>query len=227
MTDYYQHEYTGIRGRGSMLPSQDEFELFLASHGRAGPTSYETKERTLHALGIGPGAKVLDYGASWGCGTWQLREAGYDARGYEVSLPRAQFGREALGLQIDSNKTDLSSDYAAVYANHVIEHVSNPTRMITENLERLVPNGFLIIDTPNGGSEYRCEHAESFHRLWGQMHPQLVQPSFITWVVGARPVLMGTALELDEIKSWLEEPSTRISDCSGFELKIVIRKSVG
>ena len=54
-----------------------------------------------------PGGRVLDFGCSWGYGTYQLRQAGFDAVGFEVSRPRAKFGREKLGLNIIDSFDEL------------------------------------------------------------------------------------------------------------------------
>ncbi len=53
--------------------------------------------KIFEAIGVKPGAKVLDFGASWGYQTYQFRQHGFQAEAYEVSVPRAHEGRR-LGL---------------------------------------------------------------------------------------------------------------------------------
>ncbi|MDM8548990.1 class I SAM-dependent methyltransferase [Desulfobacterales bacterium HSG2] len=73
-----------------------------------------------------PSGTVLDFGCSWGYATLQLREAGYDAIGFEISKQRAEFGRIHLGVTIideysNLNKFPLSS-FDIIFSSHVLEH---------------------------------------------------------------------------------------------------------
>ena len=39
----------------------------------------------LHALGVAEGARMLDFGCSWGYGSWQLAQAGFAVEAFEIS----------------------------------------------------------------------------------------------------------------------------------------------
>lgn len=54
-----------------------------------------------------PQRRVLDFGCSRGCGVHQLKQAGYDAFGFEISRPRAELGRCELGVEILDKLEDL------------------------------------------------------------------------------------------------------------------------
>ena len=127
---------------------------------------------SLRALGVEPGARVLDFGASWGYGVWQLSAAGYTADGFELSASRAAWGRRHLGVTIASSQAALAdSSYDAAFTNHVLEHVGNP-RAAFERIARLLkPGGFMVAFFPNGSEACRVANPVRFHCNWGRLHP--------------------------------------------------------
>jgi hypothetical protein len=88
---FYQKAY-----RQSMAPKSPEQQIHphkLFQHGLLNISGRIALLQT-----IMPAGRVLDYGSSWGYGTYQLQAAGYDAVGYEVSRPRAELARKRLGV---------------------------------------------------------------------------------------------------------------------------------
>lgn len=46
------------------------------------------------------GSKLLDFGCSWGYGSWQLRNAGFPVDSMEICGLKARFAKEKLGCRI-------------------------------------------------------------------------------------------------------------------------------
>jgi SAM-dependent methyltransferase len=96
--------------------------------------------------------EILDYGASWGYNLWQFLEEGFSGLAYEISVKRAKFGEQNLGLRIihDPAVLDtLESHFDIVFANHVLEHVPDIKKEINRIYHLLKNNGFLIIYVPD------------------------------------------------------------------------------
>jgi 2-polyprenyl-3-methyl-5-hydroxy-6-metoxy-1,4-benzoquinol methylase len=128
-----------------------------------------------------PAGRVLDYGSSWGYGTYQLKAAGYDAVGFEISRPRAQLARRRFGVSAISETAALEShagSFDAVFASHVLEHLPS-LKGIFERFARLLkPGGVLLIFVPNGGGR----NARALGVRWGPMcceeHPLAFDAEF-------------------------------------------------
>jgi len=104
--------------------------------------------RTLEPVG-----HVLDYGCSWGYGVYQLREAGFDAEGYEVSGPRAAYGRAGLRVKILETRRELENlptdSFDVLFSNHVVEHLPALGRAFDEFFRLLRTGGLLFLVLPN------------------------------------------------------------------------------
>lgn len=107
------------------MPDRKSLEKFKTSTFRGTEKDISDKIAVLKALM--PRGRVLDYGCSWGYGTFQLIAADYDAIGFEISQPRAAFGRARLGVKIISGKSaldGLAQSFDAVFASPVLEQSS-------------------------------------------------------------------------------------------------------
>ena len=54
--------------------------------------------------------KLFDYGCSWGYGSYQLKQAGYDVTSYEISKSRSNFAESKLGIKIISNLNNVEQE---------------------------------------------------------------------------------------------------------------------
>ncbi len=88
LNEFYQHEYSQP-GLTTELPSLQELRALIAAGFKESLKDFSKIILLVHAIGLEPGDRVLDYGANWGYGTWQFIQAGFDATGYEVSKARA------------------------------------------------------------------------------------------------------------------------------------------
>src|SRR3972149_9832601 len=92
----YQENY--LDGVSGNMPSDAELNKFLTTGDTGQPPhwggNYHPYILVLKASGLGDGACVLDFGASWGYGSYQLQEAGFKVMAYEISQPRARYAFE-------------------------------------------------------------------------------------------------------------------------------------
>jgi SAM-dependent methyltransferase len=116
-----------------------------------------------------PTGRVLDYGSSWGYGTYQLLAAGYQAVGFEISQPRADFARARLGVSTITDLAELHCDnrnaFDAIFASHVLEHLPSLAGVFERFVSLLAPGGLLLAFVPNCGGL----NARRFGVRWGPM----------------------------------------------------------
>lgn len=152
------------------LPTEDELARFVA-HGFPGNLDFTKKIRALRT--IVPSGRVLDFGCSWGYGVHQLIRRGFEATGFEVSKPRARFGREKLHVNIIDDPAEVralpANSFDVIFSSHVIEHLPDLSGSFELLSRLLVPGGLLFAMIPNfTGSAAR---AGLFWRWIGQDHP--------------------------------------------------------
>ena len=117
--------------------------------------SHTRAHKTLELLsGLPKGAKVLDIGCGDGSFGAMLRDQGFVVHGCDIALSAIKEAEKqldhAMVIDIESeNLTKLGSDFDAVIAGEVIEHLFKPDIFLEKVSEILNPNGFLIITTPN------------------------------------------------------------------------------
>lgn len=147
---YYQEEFAGDAPQ-IVLPGNDELRKLESTNFAGSALDINNKIRVLQALR--PGGRVLDFGCSWGYGTYQLRKHGFDAVGFEISRPRAEFGRAKLGLNLIDSFDDLAKlpegSFDIVFSNHVVEHLPDIGATFAMLTRLLGENGFIFHILPN------------------------------------------------------------------------------
>jgi 2-polyprenyl-3-methyl-5-hydroxy-6-metoxy-1,4-benzoquinol methylase len=133
---YYSSEYR-------RLPDPDAFRRAVADE------SY--KLRLLPPRHIG--ARLVDVGSGVGGFCVAAQAAGYDVVGLEIDRALVAFLRDQ-GVEAHYVSAGLSglanlSSADVVTAWHVIEHVSQPGRLLREIASALAPGGVAVISTPN------------------------------------------------------------------------------
>lgn len=100
---------------------------------------------------MGPSPRVLDVGAGNGFFVKVARDDfGLDATGVEISASSAEFAREVLGVDLEvCDVAEIDGLFDVVTAFSVVEHVSDPRAMVSQLVDRLTPNGLLVLATPN------------------------------------------------------------------------------
>jgi 2-polyprenyl-3-methyl-5-hydroxy-6-metoxy-1,4-benzoquinol methylase len=115
-------------------------------------------------------ASLLDVGCGNGDFLRQVQQLGWHAVGLEAD-PQAH--SVAAGRKLDIVRgsvpdTGLRSDsFDAVTLNHVIEHVHDPRRVLSELYRLVKPGGRVILTTPN----WRSYGAKLFGRWWRGFEP--------------------------------------------------------
>lgn len=136
-------------------------------------------------------AKVLDYGCSWGYSVYQLKQAGYDAEGFEISKIRAGFG-EKIGVKIHFNENTVSAGLDLIMSNHAIEHLPVISDFIRFCSSKLKEDGIFVAFCPNGSDEYRKREPGIFHVNWGFLHPNYLDIDFAKTVFRRNPYMILT-----------------------------------
>jgi SAM-dependent methyltransferase len=145
---HYQSEYQSIEV--TELPSEAELARIKAQ-GFRGSIDFSRKLDAVQALKST--GRALDFGCSWGYGVRQLADRGYDAIGFEVSKPRASFGRSRLAVEILDDTAALDAlpgaSFDLIFTNHVLEHLPNLGASLTLINRLLARDGLLFAVIPN------------------------------------------------------------------------------
>ena len=166
---FYQAEYR--EGAITELPSAQRL-VELRSGGFAKTTLDLSAKIALLKI-LMPAGRVLDYGCSWGYGVFQLRAAGYDASGFEISHVRAEFARSWARGAILEGPAELdrlpAGSLNVVFTNHVVEHLRGLRPAFDLFARLLRPGGLLFCVLPNfSGREARNGR---FLNWIGEAHP--------------------------------------------------------
>jgi SAM-dependent methyltransferase len=128
-----------------------------------------------------PAGAVLDYGCSWGYGVFQFRAEGYDAVGYEISVPRADFGREHLGVTIHRSTQSLADhSFDVIFSSHVLEHIPDSSIPFRDFGRLLKPDGLLFILVPNGSGRLARELGTAWPQLINEKHVLALTAEFFS-----------------------------------------------
>ncbi len=222
MAKFYQAEYQQA-GLTTHLPNDDDLHRLIETNFANSDKDFAFLPPILEALGIKPGARVLDYGANWGYSVYQLRRAGYNAEGYEISRPRAAFAGK-LGVEVQTDLGGLTGRFDAVYSGHVLEHVPDPRSCIREQIGLLERGGYVIAHTPNGSEERRRRSPDGFHTAWAKVHPVLLTDEFVRRSFGGRPAFIASdTAPPSALASW-DRQSVTLAPRDGSELFFVLRQ---
>lgn len=167
---FYQSEYE--QGFTTGLPNAAELEDLINIGFSGSEKDYTRYIRVLQDSGIRPGHSILDFGCSWGYGSWQLARAGYRVYSYEVSRLRAAFAKEKLGCNILTSPAEIPGFVDCLFSAHVIEHLPNPADMWRLAAKVLKPQGKIVAFMPNGDPDFSVN--KHYHEWWGLVHPTML-----------------------------------------------------
>jgi len=145
---YYASEYR-LDYKGRATPSLRH----IARSGRGALNRYRVLAPYLKN-----GDRILDAGAGGGEVVYVLRHLGFDASGLEPDEHYAEHARAALQVPVatgfvqDAAFPAGSFDVITMY--HALEHVEDPTAILTRLRSWIADNGLLLIEVPN--VEARC-----------------------------------------------------------------------
>lgn len=218
---FYQSEYE--EGVTTDLPDPEQLEKLKASNFNGLSTSYAHYIEVLMALGGKSGQRLMDYGSSWGYGSYQLMQAGFDVESFEISRPRAEYARQNLGIKMREVEDLEEAAFDVFFSSHVIEHVPCVEEMFRLAERVLKPGGLFIAFTPNGSASSRQRDPWGWHRNWGCVHPQLLDDVFLRRQHPQRAfVAASNPYPLNEFLKW--DGSSQIHSVDGNELVLAFRK---
>ncbi len=225
---FYQEDYT--EGFTTDLPSAVEIEELIATRFASSEKNYAHYLAVLSALGVSSGARLFDYGCSWGYGSHQLAAAGYEVDAFEISRPRASYARSHLGVSMPVMDQLSSASYDVFFSAHVIEHVPSTSALIAMGMRLLKPGGLFICFCPNGSLTFRRRAPRDWHLMWGQSHPQLIDEVFLRHAFPERPVFIHSAPllhwaqpeHLKPVADWPRQSDTQIGCLDHVELLLAV-----
>lgn len=205
------------------MPSDDVLQSLTKINFKNTLKDYSGYVSILEALGIRRGERLIDFGCSWGYGSWQLAKAGFLVTGFEISRSRCSYARDKLAIAATSNLAELGSRYDCFFSAHVIEHVPSALEMILLGKRLLRPGGLFVAFTPNGCFAKRERDYRGWHYTWGFVHPQLIDAEFFIEAVKPHAFLLASSpYDLELLRRWDGSKSEQ-SDLSGEELMLAFR----
>jgi SAM-dependent methyltransferase len=198
MADFYDVGYS--EPQAIDLPDDKTLNEMLETGFKGSDKDFTYHSSILSALKVPANGRILDFGANWGYASWQFSRAGFDVESFEISKPRAAFGKK-LGLKIHTDINEVAQAFDAVYSCHVLEHTPNPRDVLLKQLSLVKPGGLVAAHTPNGSKDFRVNNT-GFHRMWGQAHPVLLSDCFVQSVAGSLPYIVTSDDRPEKLVDW-------------------------
>jgi len=220
----YKANYSEISREITDLPTDTELIGMMQSN-FYGKRNYSPFVKALIKKDSG---KILDYGCSWGYSVFQLKQAGYDAEGFEISLARAKFG-EKIGVKIHHLETSIHTGYDLIMSSHAIEHLPVVAEYIKFAAAKLTREGILMTFCPNGSPEFRRREPHNFHVNWGLLHPNYLDVEFAIHTFKKNPYLILTddwRYNFEILEEWDGKSQYVGEKLNGQELLIIAKPNV-
>jgi len=226
---FYQEEYQVGSGYMTMFPDNEK----LIKITEAKFISNELRDFTFILDLVKDKAnapvRVVDYGCSWGYVVAQLKMAGADAAGFEISKRMVNYGKEKLGLDLVYNEKELRNGNDVLFCAHTIKHLSDISSFLQTAKNCLTSKGFLVIICTNGTNEYRKENPSNFSQSWGLAHPNFLDVDFFATNFKNNPYLILTSNwqhDTEKIKEWDQHSQYVTTDKTGWELLFITRPNM-
>lgn len=179
LAQYYENYYThGDTGSSRRVLSRLMRALPWHADDRAASMA--------HLARVRPG-RVLDIGCGDGRTLRALTNAGWTAVGLDTDAA-AVAAATAAGLDarvgtIDSASDALGGPFDAIVAQHVIEHVPEPARLLSSARRHLRAGGRLVLVTPNALSRGTVAFGPAWRGWEPPRHLQIFSPSGLARLV--------------------------------------------
>jgi 2-polyprenyl-3-methyl-5-hydroxy-6-metoxy-1,4-benzoquinol methylase len=178
---FYQDDYAA--GFTTDCPTPEALAALVENSFGGTEKDFKGYISVLNALGLVSGDSILDFGSSWGYGSWQFARAGFRVFSYEVSKPRAAYGKTKLGCNMLESLAELPERVKCLFSAHVIEHLPNPEIMWEAADQVLTDDGLIVCFCPNGDPAREAfMGVRGYDNTWGKVHPLFVTPRFLTSV---------------------------------------------
>ncbi|MFT5858097.1 MAG: hypothetical protein ACI865_000181 [Flavobacteriaceae bacterium] len=222
---FYQTEYKIDTHMMTDLPTDAEIKIQKQENF----SSLRNESIYISALFNSKPIKLIDYGCSWGYNVFKLLNDGHNAVGYELSVPRALFGEEKLGVKIFSKLEQLPVEQDLMLSSHVIEHLVDLPKFFQFSKVHLKNDGVFMAFCPNGTAEYRTREPETWHGSWGDIHVNLIDVEFAKLAFKDNPYLILTgdwAFDPKEIEEWDGMSQKVGAKKDGKELLIIAKPTI-
>src|SRR5271156_2806827 len=226
---FYKRQYR--EGITTSIPNKEKLNSFKAS--KFSGTENDLADKIVVLKKLLARGRVLDYGCSWGYGTFQLVAAGYDAVGFEISEWRAEFARSCLGVPVISSECALdesAGSFDALFASHVLEHLPAPSAAFDRFASLLKPKGLLLAFVPNCAGDAARRLGINWGPMCCEKHPLALQAEFLARALPKhrfKCAFFSDPYDLDLIlgELRLDCPGVTTRCLSGDELLVVARKT--
>ncbi len=225
LNKFYQKDYKINVGMMTDLPSDEELQRLKQENFK----ELRSYLPFISALFEKPKVSVIDYGCSWGYNVYKLCKEGIDAVGFELSVPRAEFGEKKLGISIVTNEKEIRTGNDIIFSSHVIEHLHSIQDFISLSKQKLTKEGIFMAFCPNGSIQYRKRQPDIFHVTWGSLHPNYLDIDFSTFVFHKNPYILLTSdwpYNLEKIKNWDGRSQVIDEYKAGYELLIIAKPNI-
>lgn len=218
--DFYNNDYAETDGITTDLPNDSQLREMVATNFKNTAKDISHHIAVIEAAGSKlENLRVVDFGANWGYGSYQLTKKGCVVQSYELAKQRAHFG-ERLGIKIKTETSEIEGGVDVFYNSHVIEHLPSITAMIDLARKVLSPNGYFITFCPNGSDSFRRRQPTNFHLGWGMVHPNYLNEKFYIKLFKDNPYYIGsTPFDISTIKKI--DGNQLIGNLEGDELLVV------
>ena len=167
--DYYTHVLTKS-GVSSYLLNELEDHIYCNHYGYTSVYSYYKHHRIIRYLATieilrevieykimkiprSWGTRLLDIGCGNGVFISKMQSLGWYVEGTDIDLASIEYARNIFKLNVHYGEIhDLSirsNSFDIITLNHVIEHIDNPSVLLSECYRILKPGGKLVLLTPN------------------------------------------------------------------------------
>lgn len=223
---FYQRAYQ--QGFTTEMPSIAELSKLKSSKFQNSEKNYTYYINFLNTLGLKKNARILDFGCSWGYGSWQFKQGGYDVQSFEISRPRCEYAIRHMNVDATWNLHDLRGPFDVFFSSHVIEHVPSVKETILVAEKLLKPGGYFVAFTPNGSNAYRELSPSSWKHAWSIVHPNLLDEKYYEYTFQNTSFIVGSnPYDTNAIMAWAQEancsPKQKVLSLDGNELLCIAK----
>jgi 2-polyprenyl-3-methyl-5-hydroxy-6-metoxy-1,4-benzoquinol methylase len=225
---YNDGSYT--QGFTTDLPNTALLERLKETNFHGSPKDYSVYISLLDALGLGPGDSLFDFGCSWGYGAYQLETHGFRVTAHEISVARRAYAADRLGIEFIDDLDALEpgqslfESFDCFFSAHVLEHVTCPRQVFAWSDKLLRPGGIFVSFTPNGSEAHRRRNLQ-WSKLWGEVHPNLIDDCFLRRSFADWTTLLTSAPYIYEAIERPKSGETLLGPLNGYELMFVAVKA--
>jgi len=219
---FYQEKYS--IGYATDCPNEEELKKLIDTNFNNTERSYKKYIEILKLMHQDKNPKLLDFGCSWGYGSYQLSKSGFDIESYEISESRSRYAKEMLNVKIIDNLNSIEDEYFDIFfSSHVLEHLPNLNYILNLALRIIKKNGLFIAFTPNGSFFHKNKNSH-WNKLWGMVHPNFLNEKFYkNYFKDYKHYISSQPYSIDSIKNFINGDQNFCDNLEGEELLIIVK----